>query len=371
MLQSLKHQAQLTGLIGVGLLFASFGCIHQFTPFNAVQWLLFAGSAWGYVWWQLWQGLDLNRASSQYALYPTLGAANYLSVLRGGLIAATSGFLLQPPTTELASWAPGMLYTLAAILDRIDGFVARRSKRTSLLGSKLDTTYDALGLLIAPLLAFNYGKVHWSFLLASIAYYFFCWGLYWRRTHNLPVYPLLPSQLRRTLAGFQMGCVALLLLPCFHAAFTTTVALIFMLPILLGFVVDWLVVSGRLTASVYIRIFFQRLASYNSIIFQPIARTTLVIAVLLLVSDDYFSGTTAMYFALIATAMVLLGFAGRIGAIAILLLTGLMQGDNIINTPVLVLIVCSTSVMLLGTGRFSLWQWDDRWIKRRDGEETE
>lgn len=371
MLQSLKHKTQLTGLIGIGLLFISFGCIRQFTSLNAVQWLLFAGSVWAYVWWQLWQGLDLNRASSSHALYPTLGMANHLSVLRGGLIAATSGFLLQPPATDVAAWIPGMFYTAASILDRIDGFVARRSNRTSLLGGKLDTTYDALGLLIAPLLAFNYGKVHWSFLLISVAYYFFCWGLYWRRTHNSPVYPLLPNQLRRTLAGFQMGCVAFLLLPCFHASFTTTVALVFMLPILSGFVVDWLVVSGRITTSFYTRIFSQNLASYNSIIFQPIARTTLVIAVLLLVNDSYFSGTTAMYFALTATAMVLLGFAGRIGAIAILLLMGLMQGDNIINTLVLILIVCSTSVMLLGTGRFSLWQWDDRWINRRDGEEAE
>lgn len=371
MLPSLKRKAQLTGLIGIGVLLASSVYIHQFTPLNAAQWLLFAGSLWAYAWWQLWQGLDLNRSSAQHTLYETLGVANYLSVVRGGLIATTSGFLLQPPATEVAAWIPGVIYTVAAILDRIDGFVARRSNRTSLLGSKLDTTYDALGLLIAPLLALNYGKVHWSFLLVSVAYYFFCWGLYWRRTHNLPVYPLLPSQLRRTLAGFQMGCVALLLLPCFHPSFTTTVALVFMLPILLGFVIDWLVVSGRITTPVYTRIFFQRLASYDSSIFQPITRATLVIAVLLLMSDDYFSGTTAMYFALIATAMVLLGFAGRIGAIAILLLTGLMQGDNIINTLVLVLIVCSTSVMLLGTGRFSLWQWDDRWINRRDGEEAE
>lgn len=370
MLQSLKHKAQLVGLIGICLLIVSFVYIHQSTSLKAVQWLLFAGGVWIYVWWQLWQRLDLNRASSQHMLYPTLGAANHLSVLRGGLIAATSGFLLQPQSTEMTAWIPGILYTLAAILDRIDGFVARRNNRTSLLGSELDTTYDALGLLIAPLLAFNYNKVHWSFLLVSVAYYFFCWGLYWRRKHNLPVYPLLPSQLRRTLAGFQMGCVALLLLPCFHTSFTITVALIFMLPMLSGFLIDWLEVSGRLIDSVRTRTFFQHLDSCNSTIFQPLARIVLCITVFLFVSDNYFYTATAMYFVLIAIAMVLLGFAGRIGAIAILLLTGLMQSDNITNTLALVIIVCSTSVMLFGTGRFSLWQWDDRWINRRDGEDA-
>lgn len=371
MQRSIKHQATLIGLIGILLLFVSFFCIRQYTQLNAIQWLLTAGGVWVYAWWQLWQGLDLNRASARHALYPTLGIANHLSVARGGLIAATSGFLWQPPVNEAIAWIPGVLYTLAAILDRVDGFVARRSNRTSLLGSELDTTYDALGLLIAPLLAFNYGKVHWSFLLVSVAYYFFRWGLYWRHSHNLPIYPLLPNPLRRTLAGFQMGCVALLLLPCFLAPFTTTVALIFMLPILMGFVVDWLVVSGRLTISAYTRIFSQCLTSYNSIIFQPIARTALCIAVLSLVSDNYFSTATATYFALLATAMVLLGFAGRIGAITILLLVGLTQGDDTMNALILVIITCGTSVMLLGTGRFSVWQWDDQWVNRRDGEETE
>src|SRR5690606_21176327 len=117
------------------------------------------------------------------------------------------------------------------------------------LGTELDTAYDALGLLIAPLLAVSYGKIHWSFLLVSAAYYIFQWGLYWRRTHNLPVYELLPSMLRRTLAGFQMGFVAVILLPCFQAPATHWIGVAFMIPMLLGFMVDWLVVSGRIQSS--------------------------------------------------------------------------------------------------------------------------
>lgn len=370
MLRAIKQEAQFTGLIGASLLFASFVVIHKFTSLNAVQWLGFAGIVWIYVWWQLWQRLDLNRASLQDVLYPTLGTANHLSLFRGGLIATTSGFLLQPSTSETTAWIPGVLYTIAAMLDRIDGFIARRSNRTSLLGSELDTVYDALGLLIAPLLAFNYDKVHWSFLFVSVAYYFFCWGLYWRRVHHLPIYPLLPSQLRRTLAGFQMGCVALLLLPCFHSSFTTVAALIFMLPMLLGFVVDWLVVSGRVTTSVRTLTFFQNLVTYHSVIFLPLTRIVLCIVVLLLVSNNYFSNLVTMSLAVIASIMVLLGFAGRFGAIAILLIAGVMHTDDTIDLLSLILIICSTSVMLLGTGHFSLWRWDDHWINRRDGEET-
>jgi CDP-diacylglycerol--glycerol-3-phosphate 3-phosphatidyltransferase len=193
MLQPIKRETQAIGILGIALLIVAAIGIHQFTHLNAGQWYLFAMALWMFVGWQLWRRLDLNRVSAQDALYPTLGLANHLSILRGGLIASTGGFLFQPQATGLMAWIPGVLYCIAAILDRMDGYVARRSKHTSLLGNELDTVYDALGLLVAPLLAVSYGKLHWSFLLVSAAYYIFVWGLYWRRRHNLPVYPLMPK----------------------------------------------------------------------------------------------------------------------------------------------------------------------------------
>ena len=365
-----KNEILLTILLGMATLLGAFVAIKQLTTLNAMQWLLIADCLWFFVCWQLWQRAELNRPSEGAAPYPSLGWANRLTLLRGGLIALTGGFLFQPQAAGFIAWIPGVLYTIAAILDRLDGFVARRSKQTSLLGSELDTAYDALGLLVAPLLAVGYGKVHWSFLLVSAAYYIFVWGLYWRRTHQLPAYPLLPSALRRTLAGFQMGFVALILLPCFYAPTTIAIGIAFMLPILFGFLVDWLVVSGRISSTTATTHFFNRLAHFSHSFFQPLLRATLLIALLLFALQDGFPlSELVLFILLIATGATLLGLAGRVSAMIILILVTVLHGKNPVDLVTAMFIFPSVWLMLLGTGRFSLWQGDDRWVNRRDGEE--
>lgn len=366
----IKHEILLAILLGMATLLATYVGVKQLTTLNALQWLLIADCLWFFVCWQLWQRLELNRAGKDAPLYPTLGWANRLTLLRGGLIALTGGFLFQPQAVGLMAWIPGVLYSIAAILDRMDGFVARRSKHTSLLGSELDTVYDALGLLVAPLLAVGYGKVHWSFLLVSAAYYVFIWGLYWRHTHNLPVYSLMPSMLRRTLAGFQMGFVAFILLPCFAPPLTIVIGIAFMLPILLGFVVDWLVVSGRIESSTTNTEFFNRLEQISHNMFQPLLRVLLVIAILLFIFIENFQTPVLVTLSLLILAIAtLLGLVGRVTVVIILILVTLLQGDSTLNAITATIIFTSVWIMLLGTGRFSLWQWDDRWVNRRDGEE--
>lgn len=366
----IKHEVLLVILVGMATLLAGFFSIRQFTSLDALQWLLIADCLWFFVSWQLWQRLELNRANKSAPLYPRLGWANHLTLLRGGLIALTGGFLFQSQAEGWAGWIPGVLYTIAAILDRMDGFVARRGKQTSLLGSELDTVYDALGLLVAPLLAVGYGKIHWSFLLVSAAYYVFVWGLHWRRTHKLPVYPLMPSLLRRTLAGFQMGFIAFILLPCFNAPSTTIIGIAFTLPILIGFVVDWLVVSGRIESDTTNTEFFNRLEQISHNILQPLLRVLLFIAMLLFIFIGNIDKSIFVLGSLLMFAIAtLLGFVGRVTALIILIMVTLLQGDSALNAITATIIFTSVWIMLLGTGRFSLWQWDDRWVNRRDGEE--
>jgi len=62
--------------------------------------------------------------------------------------------------------------------------------------------------------------------------------------------------------------------------------------------------------------------------------------------------------------LILLGVAGRLGALLLFLLLGWHMPDNLIGV---VLIFTVSWILLLGTGRFSLWQWDDEWVKRYDG----
>ena len=66
-------------------------------------------------------------------------------------------------------------------------------------------------------------------------------------------------------------------------------------------------------------------------------------------------------------SLALTGFAGRIGALLLLVLLGLYFDPIATSMVGTGLIVTLSWLLLLGTGRFSVWQWDDAWVKRYDG----
>lgn len=357
---------------GCALLVLTFGGLLQLgNAWAAVLWLLLAALVWAYVVASAWPRLALNRSGDAAPLYTNLGWANRLSIVRGGLIALTAGFIGQSPELAHNLLLPAMFYSLAAALDRMDGFVARRSGRVSLLGSELDTRFDALGLLVAPLLAVYLGKLHPSFLLVSIAYYLFVWGLQWRRARGLACYPLIPNFLRRSLAGFQMGFVAFALWPIFPAPMTQLVGAAFTLPILLGFGVDWLVVSGRINVQLPLtQRRFQQLETMSFNVLQPLLRLLLLGALGSLLVAQIFVGA-GFYLAFLAGLLIACGCLGRLGALLLLATLG-MQGAELLANDTARWALCaavffSSWILLLGTGRFSLWRWDDHWVQRYDG----
>jgi len=374
------HELKLAALLGAVFLLAvtaGMGSI-QGWPL-AGRFLLPSALLWAWAWQQAWRRRRLNYGDDPASPFPSLGWANRLTLLRGALIAATGGFLFLPVevATGVLAWLPALFYGLAAVLDRMDGYLARRSHQTTRLGSELDTVYDALGLVVAPLLALGYGKVHWTYLLVSVAYYLFQAGLYWRHRHALPVAPLVPNLLRRTLAGSQMGFVALALWPPLQAELTRVAGLAFMVPLLAGFLYDWLAVSARIHPDrPPLALLLQRLAGFSSTILQPLVR--LVLAVLLLVvADTAAAGLMASATTLagevfvqslrICALLLAAGVAARIAAsFALLLLAWLLPAASVIVLAEIAL-YSAVFVVLLGAGRFSLWQRDDDWINRHDG----
>ncbi len=352
----MKNELRTIRLLGIAVIVFGFGSLGFAQDWLAAgQRLLQAGLLWGFVCWCVLQRLDLNRANADAPLYKTLGWGNRLTILRGGLIALTGGFLFG---NEGKIIFPAIFYTLAAILDRLDGFAARRSKQVSLLGNELDITFDALGLVVAPLLAISQGKVHWSYLVLSVAYYVYQWALQRRQRQGLAIHPVPPNPLRRTLAGFQMAFIALTLWPLLNPAFTTIASIAFMLPVLFGFAMDWWVVCGKLQANVLMSL--DRLSDRY---FQPALRV-LLIPLLFWVAQAHPVNHVVDIGLLIGTSLILLGVAGRLGALLLFLLLGWRMPDSLIS---IVLIFTISWILLLGTGRFSLWQWDDEWVKRYDG----
>ncbi len=364
------RELRIIGFAGF-MIIAYVSCLFSVYPastLNSPQYFFISSSLWLFGCWQAWQRLELNRPHPNAPLFSNFGWANQLTILRGGLIALTGGFLLQPAPIEFIAWIPGILYGIAATLDRVDGFVARRTRRTSLLGSELDTVFDALGLLVAPALAIQLGKLHWSFFAVSLAYYLFIAGLAWRRKHERPVFPLLPSKLRRAFAGFQMGFVALVLLPVFSAEITQLLGIAFMLPILLGFMMDWLIVSGRIdgTQARALNV-FAAIDRLSNTYLQPGLRvlTAAFIGFFLLVNDE--SNPAIAIFAGFLSLLFLTGTGARLAALISLIFFSVIFRETRIDWAHIIILFATSWVLLLGPGNYCLWRGDDDWVNRQDG----
>ncbi len=218
---------------------------------NGTQWILQSSVVLFYFSGLLRSALGWNYHPDRKVLLPGLGYGTWLTVIRGALTAMLAGFLFQPwPESNYfpgrLSWVPGLTYLAAAALDFIDGKVARACRHETRLGAFLDINLDALGLLVAPLVAVGYGQLPPAYLCVGFAYYFYVGGIWLRKKFSKPVTEPGPWRGARIIAGVQMGFVGVALLPLFKPPVTTLTAYVFMIPLLAGFFKDWMIVCGYL-----------------------------------------------------------------------------------------------------------------------------
>ena len=370
----LEHQndslnAEFGRIVGLGVVVlvvvaGLLGMVWEWS--RAGQWVLQTGLLWGFVGYQAGRLMHLNRADGDAPVYEELGWGNRLTLVRSWLIAAVGGFLFQPwPDGPMLTWLPGTLYFFAAVLDRVDGYVARRTGHGSLLGQELDMVSDALGLAVASLLAVGYGQVHPSYLLFGAAYYLFHGGLMCRERLGLPIFPLPLALHRRAWAGFQMGFLVVTLWPLFGPPVTSLAGFAFMLPALIGFFIDWFTVSGLINRdSEAVDCFFRKLSGFGETVAQPALRLAIVVQLAVTIGlsrwpNDVWIGVVAL--------SILLGIAGRAVCLVIIGLLGWHYSGQALGNVEVALLCSTVWLMLLGTGRFSLWQRDDYWINRYDG----
>lgn len=218
-------------------------------PPDPIRWLGPTAIVLGYELWFCLRYLQANRPAEPRAdglLNPRLGLPNLVTLGRGGLFAALAGFGALAPRPGIV-WVPAILYGAGCALDAVDGFLARRYDRQTVLGAKLDMAIDTTGFLVAPVVAVLWGQLPVWYLSLSAARYLFKFGRGLRRRRGLPVSDLPPSAVRRPLAGLQMAFITLALAPVFDPVTIRTLAIAVLTPSLAVFVRDYLVVSGRLT----------------------------------------------------------------------------------------------------------------------------
>jgi len=168
-----------------------------------------------------------------------------VTLFRGVALSVFVGFLLAGVPDGSLAWLPAVLFAVAAGLDAVDGWLARRTDSVSAFGGRLDMEIDALTVLFGTLFVVREAFVPAVFMLVGVARYLFVFGIWLRRRRGLEVAELPPSQLRRLLGGLAMGTIWFALLPIVPATVSRPLALVVLVPFILNFSRDWLAVSGR------------------------------------------------------------------------------------------------------------------------------
>ncbi|MFC6795861.1 CDP-alcohol phosphatidyltransferase family protein [Halobaculum halobium] len=228
--------------VGAGAVTAGVG------PEAAGAWLLPVAVvvAWESVFLARRTGLN-HPPGDPGAVAAGIGVANAVTLGRGLLYAGVAGFVLTGPLAGAWAWAPALLYGIGAAMDAVDGALARRFGRPTVLGAKLDMGIDTLGFLVAPLVGVAWGRLPVWYLTLSAARYLFKLGRWRRHRRGLPVFDLPDSRVRRPLAGVQMAFIAVALAPVLPPFVVAVLAGVVVVPSLAVFVRDYLAVAGHLS----------------------------------------------------------------------------------------------------------------------------
>jgi CDP-diacylglycerol--glycerol-3-phosphate 3-phosphatidyltransferase len=352
---------------------------------EAWRWLMQAVLVLAVVLWRLRRLLPLNCGPTDTDRFIHLGWGTWISLLRANLIAGLAGFAGQPwPRPDgvvfWISWMPGLMYLLAALLDYLDGYLARITRHATRLGEVLDTDIDAVGLLVASIAAIGYNQLPIFYIAAGLAYYALHAAVWIRRKTGRPVASVSPRPGARLIAGIQMGFVGVALLPLLSPTALAIAASIFVLPLLTGFVKDWLIICGRrpndsdqhtawdtaLTRLLPIGLRFAAVWAGSALFQKELAPSSVDSNALHALSVMADPGAWSLLHAA-CLAMVAFGVLGRVAALGLSVSTGLLIGRADISLPVGAAYVSSLMLILTGTGWGSIWQPEETILYRKLG----
>ncbi|MGC1457733.1 MAG: CDP-alcohol phosphatidyltransferase family protein [Steroidobacteraceae bacterium] len=184
------------------------------------------------------------RGLPQHHPFERFGAANQVTLARGALMALLAG-LIGEHSGKVPALAVA-LATIVAVLDGVDGWLARRTRMASDFGARFDMETDALLIMVLALLAWQLGKAGvWVLASGLLRYLFVVLGvaLPWMR-RALP-----PSQRRKAVAVLQVVTLIVAVAPFTPAAASAPAAAVGLCALTLSFLVDGLWLLGRATAT--------------------------------------------------------------------------------------------------------------------------
>lgn len=390
-LRRLHIRWALVALIWTGVLATLFLLLQSAWPFS-MRWLVLASATSAYCLSVLWRRLPENHPPDTNLLLPTLGYGNGLTIFRALCLSLIAGFIFGSWPPGRLAWAIALTYTVAAIADFLDGYVARVTRHVTEMGASLDMEYDGLAMVVVTLLAVSFGQLPWWYLLLGFARYFFVAGLWLRERWDMPTCALQPSVHRRIFAGFQMGFMAAAIWPIVPVGMATIGGVVFGSLTAGGFLRDWLVVIGRIDPTS--KRYQQRQQRVFVLVkwrLPVLCRIIIVAGMVAIFSQNvpwYRPETWVTLFAnsgipapeawasffvlisLLALLAVALGIAARLATLALVFPVGFTiwtLGVTLISGATLIALLL---VMVLGPGYWALWPIEERFVVRRAGEQV-
>jgi len=178
------------------------------------------------------------------------GVANQVTLLRAALVALLCGALgvSIDPSLHRALTA---IAALAALLDAVDGWLARRHATESAFGARFDMETDALFILVLSLLVWQQGQAGpWVLVCGLLRYAFVAAAWVWPALNS----PLPFSLRRKRIAALQMILLVAAFSPLFGLPTSAALAALAVLTLVVSFFIDllWLVRARRRFAGLHL-----------------------------------------------------------------------------------------------------------------------
>ena len=363
----------------IGLMHRMFAQIQE--EAFALQWALQASAIMLIQLISLWMSLPLNHRQDETELLASLGPGNAMSLARGTIIALLTGFLFQAQLLGTWVWFPAILYIISDVTDFLDGYLARVTHTSTLLGNSLDMNNDALGVLVATGLAFQYGTVPWWYLPFGFARYLFLLGIYLRQRKGLPQYPLIPNDTRRLFAGLQMGFISVMLVPIVGPPATHFAATLFLAPFLGIFVIDYWQVTGQYEKYAFWANWDRKFWRKIFIDLMPLIMRALAVLIYTyqiltfsgIINPKHGSASTHhpaifQWISFVLLALLTLGILSRVTAISALIISGIQLQSLSFSPDFWLLILALIYILFVGGGKYVLWKPEEWLIHNRPGQ---
>jgi len=174
----------------------------------------------------------------QHHPFARFGSANQITTVRALLVALVVCLIGEPRVPAIAASAAAASLAVA-LLDGVDGWLARRYGIASDFGARFDMEIDALLILALSLLVWRFGKAGaWVVASGALRYAFVATGLRWSWLRA----PLPPSRRRQTICVVQIAALTLAIVPAVAPTVSTPLAAAALAALVWSFLVDtiWL-----------------------------------------------------------------------------------------------------------------------------------